>query len=82
MMINGRPRGGMVPAPEAPPGVPLPAENWFEFQKRDHFNGRDYRWWKQVCVLRWVYKALHMLHDRCATCVTQYCVTTALCHTT
>ena len=52
MMINGRPRGGMVPAPEAPPGVPLPEENWFEFQKLDHFNGRDYRWWKQVCVLR------------------------------
>ena len=47
-VINGRPRGGMLKAPDAPPGTPLPPENWFEFQRLDHFSARDHSWWKQV----------------------------------
>ena len=47
-VVNGRPKGGKLRAPKAPAGVRLPSPMWFEDQKLDHFDGSNYKTWKQV----------------------------------
>ena len=47
-IVHGRPRGGLLGAPEVPVGARLPEEKWYELQSVDHFNGKDNRYWKQV----------------------------------
>ncbi|KAH3799714.1 hypothetical protein DPMN_153326 [Dreissena polymorpha] len=32
----------------APPGLPLPVEQFYEFQSLDHFDGSNFQYWKQV----------------------------------
>ncbi|XP_060598932.1 putative serine protease K12H4.7 isoform X1 [Ruditapes philippinarum] len=46
-MFNGRPEGGKVGAPYVPKGVQLPDQQFYEFQKVNHFDGSDFRYWKQ-----------------------------------
>lgn len=46
-IVHGRPRGGLLGAPEVPVGARLPEEKWYELQSVDHFNGKDNRYWKQ-----------------------------------
>ncbi|XP_045200651.2 putative serine protease F56F10.1 [Mercenaria mercenaria] len=46
-MFNGRPNGGKVGSPEVLKGTPLPDEQFYEFQKVNHFDGSDFRTWKQ-----------------------------------
>ncbi|XP_045200645.2 putative serine protease K12H4.7 isoform X2 [Mercenaria mercenaria] len=46
-MFNGRPLGGKVGAPKAQDGVRLPDQQFYEFQKVNHFDGSDFRYWKQ-----------------------------------
>ena len=46
--LNGRPVGGMLRPPYRPPNVGLPNEQFFEFQRLNHFDGSDVRYWKQV----------------------------------
>lgn len=47
-MFNGRPFGGKVGAPKVSEGTFLPDEQFYEFQKVNHFDGSDFRFWKQV----------------------------------
>ncbi|XP_060598936.1 putative serine protease K12H4.7 [Ruditapes philippinarum] len=46
-MFNGRPEGGKVGAPYVPKGVQLPDQQFYEFQTVNHFDGSDFRYWKQ-----------------------------------
>lgn len=46
-MFNGRPFGGKVGAPKVPKGIHLPDEQFYEFQKVNHFDGSDFRYWRQ-----------------------------------
>ncbi|KAL4235486.1 Thymus-specific serine protease [Mactra antiquata] len=45
-MINGRPKGGLLGAPKVLPGAKTPPAQFFN-QRLDHFNGDDFRTWKQ-----------------------------------
>ncbi|XP_052816348.1 putative serine protease K12H4.7 [Mya arenaria] len=45
--INGRPRGGMLGAPNVPKGTPTPPPQWFEMQRLDHFDGTNNKHWRQ-----------------------------------
>ena len=47
-IVNGRPKGGKLRAPKAPAGVKLPPAQWFQTQRLDHFDGSNYKVWKQV----------------------------------
>lgn len=48
-MFNGRPLGGKVGAPKVTEGIRLPDEQFYDFQRVNHFDGSDFRYWKQVC---------------------------------
>ena len=49
-ILNGRPSGGMLNPPDVSEGVKLPKPQFYEFQLVDHFDGSDFRYWKQVSL--------------------------------